>query len=374
MNRFLLCVAILSWFLIASVGRAQAVDTTVCEILANPPSFDGKIVRVKGVAVAGFDEFAIQGTGCNQPVNAIWLAYPEGTKGKAGPAASMRLQLAKNNPAVAGNTSRAPVTLDKNKDFKDFDKFLSTQTKTDGLCLGCVKYSVAGTFVGRLDGTKDASLLRDASGKVIGFDGFGNLNRYSARLVLQSVAEISPQEIDYAKRGVARSAAASGSGTFVSESPNRDQLKRASDAYGAPGEHNGVLVGFGIPNEIRKDDSAKSASANSPDGVLYDVMFDGDRLQGPALEVAMSHMGSHISDLRSRAAEVQSAPVYGLEFRAWQTSAVSALGAKTKSLALPGGYVIFSQSWANPDLVKNINDGVAGFLANWAGITNPPKP
>jgi len=41
---------------------------------------------------------------------------------------------------------------------------------------------------------------------------------------------------------------------------------------------------------------------------------------------------------------------------------------------LPGGYVIFSQSWSNPELVKNINGGVASFLANWAGISNPPKP
>jgi len=38
----------------------------------------------------------------------------------------------------------------------------------------CVKYSVAGTFVGRLDGAKDVGLLlRDAGGKVMGIGGFG---------------------------------------------------------------------------------------------------------------------------------------------------------------------------------------------------------
>ncbi|HLZ12738.1 MAG TPA: hypothetical protein VKP58_09140 [Candidatus Acidoferrum sp.] len=374
MNRSIFCAVVLSLLLVPSIARSQVVDATVCEILSNPKSFDGKIVRVKGIAVAGFDEFAIQDAGCKQAVNAIWLAYPEGTKGKAGPAAYMRLQLAKNSPAVAGNTSRAPITLEKNKDFKDFDKFLSTQAKADGLCMGCVKYSVTGTFVGRLDGTKDVGLLRDAGGKVVGIGGFGNLNRYSARLVLQSVAEISPQEIDYAKGGVAMSDSISESGSFVPESPTRDQLKHASDAYGAPGENNGVLVGLGVPNEIRKDASAKSGSANSPDGILYDAMFDSDRLKGPGLEVAMSHMGAHIADLRNTASGIPNLQLYGLEFRAWQTAAVSALAAKTKSLILPGGYVIFNKSWPNPELVKNINGGVSSFLLNWTAIANPPKP
>src|SRR5271168_3879137 len=98
MKRILVGVAVLGWLLIPPSLRAQVVDATVCDILSNPQSFDGKIVRVKGVAVAGFEEFAIQGTGCNQTVSAIWLAYPEGTRGKAGPAASLRLRLGKNNP------------------------------------------------------------------------------------------------------------------------------------------------------------------------------------------------------------------------------------------------------------------------------------
>lgn len=373
--RIFLCVAALGLLLIPSVARSQAVDATVCGILSAPQSFDGKVVRIKGIAYAGFDEFLILGTGCNQAVNAIWLSYPEGTKGKAGPAASLRLQLAKNSSAVPGNAGRTPVTLDKNKDFKDFDKLLSTPAKTEGLCPGFVKFTIAGVFVGRLDGAKVTGLVRDASGKVVGLGGFGNSNRYNARLVLQSVSEISPQEIDYAKGGVVPSSdASSGSRVFIPEMPNRDQLKHASDAFGAPGEDNGVLVGFGVPNEISKNDQQKSGSANSPDGILYDVMFDGDRLKGTALDVAMSHMGSHISDLRSSASGIADLPTYGLEFRAWQTSAVSGLANKTKMLVLPGGFIILNQSWPNTDVAKNINTGISNFLANWSANTNPPKP
>jgi hypothetical protein len=374
MKRTLFCVVLMSWLLIPSSSRAQIVDTTVCDILAEPQSFDGKIVRIKGIAIAGFEEFAIKGTGCSQAVGAIWLANPEGTRGKAGPAATLGLQFGKNHPAVVSNVSRTPVAIDKNKEFKEFDKLLSTQAKSDGLCLGCVKFTVAATFVGRLDGTKDSGLIRDESGKVIGLSGFGNLNRYKARLVLQSVADLSPQEIDYAKGSVAASPnSVPGNVSFIPNSPAADQVKRAAAAFGAQGEDNGVGVGFGVANEILKQETTKSNS-NSPDGLLFNVTFDGERLKGPAMEVAMSHMGTHIADIRSTASEVANLPLYGLEFRAWQTAAVSALADKLKTLMLPGDYLIYSQSWPNADLGKNVNSGISSFLANWANMTNPPKP
>jgi hypothetical protein len=367
LNRALLVFVLVIFVMVPFSTRAQVVDSTVCDILANPSSFDGKIVRIKAVAIAGFEEFALKGEGCNQMVNAIWLAYPEGTKGKAGPAAFLRLQLGKNHPAAVVNVSRGPVTLDKNKDFKDFDNFLSTPAKTSALCLGCVKFMVAATLVGRLDGAKDVGLIRDSAGKVIGLGGFGHLNRYSARLVLQSVSEISPQEIDYSKGGVATSAA------YAPGAPTTDQVKRSVDAFGAPGEDNGVNVGFSGANEVSKDDTTK-ANANSPDGLLFSSIFDGERLKGPALQIAMSHIGTHIADLRSPSIGISNLFPFALEFRAWQTSVLNAIAAKVKALALPGGYTIYSQAWSNSDLGTNANAAIAGFLTNWASITIPPKP
>ncbi len=373
MTRTLLLFIVMGCLMIPSSLPAQVVDSAVCDILANPQSFDGKIVRIKGVVIAGFEEFAVKGSACSQMVNAVWLTYPEGTKAKAGPAALLRLQLGKNHPAVVTNVGRTPVTLDKNKDFKDFDNFLSTPAKANGLCLGCVKFTVTATLVGRLDGTKGTGLIRDGGGKVIGVGGFGHLNRYSARLVLQSVSEISPQEIDYAKGGAAASEGPmSGGGSFTPGTPTADQVKRGADAFGAPGEDNGVSVGFGGANEIPKDDTAKS-NANSPDGLLFHATFDGERLKGPALDIALSHVGTHIADIRTPSIGVSNLFLYGAEFRAWQTSVLSAVAAKIKFLTLPGGYTIYSQSWSNSDLGKNANGGISGFLANWANIANPPK-
>src|SRR5580658_6878651 len=76
--------------------RAQVTDTTVCDVLKSPQSFDNKIVRIKGTVVAGFDQFVIRDVNCAQDVNSIWLAYPQGTKGKAGPMAMLELKPAKN--------------------------------------------------------------------------------------------------------------------------------------------------------------------------------------------------------------------------------------------------------------------------------------
>src|SRR5438132_3767916 len=120
MRRTFHFVVLLICSMVPSSSRAQIMDSTVCDILANPQSYNGKIVRIKGIVIAGFEEFAVKGSGCNQAVNALWLAYPEGTKGKAGPAAFLGLQLAKNHPSAVTNISRPPITIDKNKDFKKF--------------------------------------------------------------------------------------------------------------------------------------------------------------------------------------------------------------------------------------------------------------
>lgn len=373
MKRIYMFIVVVSCLTVPASLSAQIVDTTVCAILRNPQSFDGKVVRVRGVVVAGFGQFAVKGAACNQAVNAIWLDYPEGTKGKAGPAAFLRLQLGKNSSALTPIVSRVPVKLEKNKDFKKFDNILSTQVKTKGMCLGCVKYSVMATLVGRLDGTKSTGLIRDSGGRVIGIGGFGNLNRYSARLVLQSVSEIVPQEVDYTKGGTSPpDDNASSTQSFAQEAPAADQVKRAVDALGAEGEDNGVHVGFGIANEVPKDESPKS-NANSPDGLIFDVVFDGERLKGTAMTVALSHVGTHIADIRSTTVGISTLPLYAAEFRAWQTSVLSAVVVKAKALTLPGGTLIYSQSWPKSNLWKNANGGISLFLANWASITNPAK-
>ena len=150
MKRFVTLVFVLGF---ACCLYAQTVDTTVCNILDNPQSFNGKIVRIKGTVYAGFDQFVVKGADCGINVNKnIWLSYPEGLKAKAGPAVMVHLQPARNFAGDVPAVQRTPVELDKNnKDFKQFDSLLATPYKKGGMCLGCNKFEVTATLVGRLD-------------------------------------------------------------------------------------------------------------------------------------------------------------------------------------------------------------------------------
>jgi hypothetical protein len=354
---------------------AQVVDATTCDILANPQSFDGKIVRIKATVSTGFEEFAIKDPSCGQPVNAIWIAYPDGTKAKAGPAAFVQLQLAKNNPAAATIPSRQAAKLDKNKEFKQFDSLLSTPYKAGGMCLGCTRYTVKATLVGRLDGVKDAGIVRDGSGKFVGASGFGNLNLYRARLVLQNVADVSSQEVDYSRVSSATkddSPHDSGSGdpvaaahqaarAFGPDSQAGKDVEKAAAAYGNQGEDNGVQVGFGTPNEVPKNDGPKSDN-DSPDGLVLNCTFDMDRLKGDALARAIAHVGTHLADVRSPSVSAPTITAYELEYRAWQTTVLGAVAFQQKTLTAPGGFLLWNAAWPAADRNKMVDEGITSLL------------
>jgi hypothetical protein len=394
MKRFLAltCMIALSCCL-----RAQVVDTTVCEILKNPASFNGKIVKIKGTVEAGFDQFAIKGAGCGQKVDAIWLAYPEGTKAKSGAAVVLQLQPAKNfTGTVAAVEQRAAVTLEKSKDFKQFDSLLSSSFKGDGMCLGCGRYTVTATLVGRLDGVK-AGVERDKAGKFATISGFGHLNAYSARLVLQSVSDVAPQEIDYSKSAAVTkgdivpdpdapgpSHAISGptlpdragggttdpltdahksAASYPDGSPLGAKLERAAAAFGKKGVDNGVWLSFGNGNQAIAKDEGKG-DRDSPDGVLYLCKLNTDRLKGYAPSIVIAYAGAIIADLRDPQTASSYAGAYDYAYYGLQTAVLGAIGDRLKTLTLPGGYLILNRAWPTADMDKNLMDGIQGFLGN----------
>lgn len=341
----------------AVAAGAQTIDAKVCDILAHPKDFDGKMVRVTGIVAAGFDEFIVKDISCKQNVDAIWLDYPAGTKAMAGPVALITLQLAKNSPGQPTTVSNTPVTLDTGGDFKKFDSILSAQVKTPGRCLGCGRSTATATLTGRLDAV-DAVSLEKAGTMFTVVKGFGNLARYPARLVIQSITNVSENAIDFSKP------ADLGDGD-VGLGLTADDLKRAAVAYGAPDEDNGVEVGFTSTNSLRPDDGAKG-SDNSPDGLLLFVTMDGDRLKGNAMAEAMAHTGTHIADLRESPA---GRSLFQLEGRAWGVTVMSAITNKEKSLTLPGGYVAWNSKWSNADQQKQLLGSLSGYLTNWLGLT-----
>ncbi|HEX4031982.1 MAG TPA: hypothetical protein VHX20_16575 [Terracidiphilus sp.] len=363
--------------------HAQVVDTTVCAVIKNPTSFDGKMIRIKATAAAGFDQFILKDGDCGAPVNGIWLDYPQGTKGKAGPAAVVEIEPAHNFTGKYAAPTRAAVTLEKDKNFKQFDSWLAQQHSVAfGICLGCSRYEVTGTFVGRLDGVSDATLKRDAKGKVTGFGGFGNMNAYAARLVLQSVSDVARKEVDYsslealtrkdqAQQPPASSdehdpiAAAQKAATAMGANPAGAAALKDAAVYGKPGEQNGVVIGFGAADEAAPE---ALGTADSPDGVLYNCTFNKERLHENAMGVALIHLGQHISDLRSVAAD-EFAPTYGLEYNAWVVTASAAVSMGNRYVTLPGGTVFFAMSWPAADRESKMIDALTTFLTKEALLT-----
>jgi hypothetical protein len=308
--RRILYAPLLLLLVLPSAASAQVVDVAMCDVLSHPVAYDGKLIRMKGaIAVARFDEFVVEGSGCSSS-EGIWLDYPAGTKAKAGPVALLRLQLAKNAPATGVAPVVETVTLQRDDQFSRFDSLLATPYKSRALCLGCPRYTVTATLTGRLEAVKSPGLTRDDKGNPTSVAGFGNLNMYRSRLVLQSVSDVVPHEIDYATTAVpgdSRRAKAHATG---------DQLNRGAAAFGAAGEDNGVDVGFGVANEIVPDEFAKGAAA-SPDGILFYATFNMDRLSKSDLSLALSHVGTHIADIRER---VRVKDLSTLEDRAWQAT------------------------------------------------------
>jgi hypothetical protein len=365
---------------------AQAVDTTVCAVLKSPASFNGKIVKIKGTVVAGFDQFIVKDSSpCGLQVDGIWLSYPQGTKGKAGAVALLQVQPAHNFAGTYTAPTRAAVTLDKSKDFKTFDSLLSqVHNKGAGMCLGCTRYTVTATLVGRLDGVADATLQHDKAGKIVGFGGFGNANSYPARLVLQSVADVTPKEVDFSKsdavtKGETATSAPTGdlydplveaqkSVAGLTGSPAGVQAEKDVAVFGKPSEHTGAAILYGATNEAAAKDEAQGAK-DSPDGILYNVTFNLNRLEGEAQLRAIVHMGQHISDLRAPMPGNEDAPLFVLEYNAWSMTAAAAVGSGQKFLTMPGGVLLWNSAWPVADRTTVMDDALKTYLADEAALS-----
>ncbi len=385
--------------MVACGAYAQAVDTTVCDVLKNPESFNGKTVRIKGTVVAGFDQFVLNGSDCGQYVNGIWLSYPQGTKAKSGPLAILEIRPAKN---FSGKTEAEPaaVTLVKDKSFKQFDSLLAQQHQKGGTCMGCARYNVEATLTGRLDGVKSASLTR-ADGKITGLGGYGNLNAYPARLVIASVADVVAKEVSYAKSDAITSSDSSASSQSLSHyqsmltasaSDNStagypddirvvrklaasfsagalaDQATKAASVYPKKNEQNGVVLGYSGINEAVAG-SRTAGAIDSPDGVLYACAVNKDHLQPDDLPIALIHLGQHVADLRTPPPGNEDAPAQILENNAWVVSTDAAIVASEKYVVLPGGYLMWNTAWPAADQADNMRKALDDFLANEEHLT-----
>lgn len=153
---------------------SSAFPTTVCDIKHDPGAFDGKMVRLRAVVESGFEIFGIRDP---EEECLIGLEYSGG-----GPVASVSFG------AMTPSTARPAVRLDRDRHFRRFERLLSAKMypKERGhICVGCSRYEVTATMVGRVDFAGEGL-------------GFGHMNMFPARLVLQSVSDVSAKDLSSA--------------------------------------------------------------------------------------------------------------------------------------------------------------------------------
>lgn len=373
---------------------AQTVDTTVCAVLKDPASFNGKTVRITGTVNTSFDQFVVSNGDCGKDVNGIWLAYPPGTKAKSGPIAMVELAPARNFAGTAAPAARPAVTLTRDKSFKEFDSLLAQKHEvSDALCLGCARNQVQATLVGRLDGVADASLQRNANGKIIGLGGFGNLDAYPARLVIESVTDVTAKPIDYSASDAEVKKAESGKSAAMQGDPNQGDMEPVATAQKvaarlspspiltqmqadiallpATKEQNGakgVNLVYGPVNEIPASEGAPG-TADSPDGVIYTCTLNRERLPGLALPMAAMHLAQHVVDLRTVRPGTESAPLYMYENNAWAVTATMAVAGGERFLILPGGSVMWNATWPNDEKINDMTTALSTFLTSQEMLT-----
>ena len=167
--RFLsFAIILISFSLIAAQKSEKPIETTICEIIENPETFDGKFVRLRANVLSGFEVFAIADPALD--CESISLSYPGG-----GPAASTTFGLA--TPRI----NRPRVTLRSDREFKKLEKLRSAEMhprSRGSICMDCKRYHVMATLVGRVDVASRGT-------------GFGHLNAHRARFVLQSVVDVT---------------------------------------------------------------------------------------------------------------------------------------------------------------------------------------
>jgi len=157
------------------LGQTLSKSTTVCEIMKDPQRFQGKLVSVRNRVQIAFEDFELSAVPCvDRQIDGIWLEYGKGPK---------------RQPTIwccGDMVPRDPMALVQNSDFRRFHHFLTANKGA--------KFLVTATLTGRLDAVVPAP-CPNAKSCCLG-NGYGHLGMFCARLVIQSVSEVTGRPVD----------------------------------------------------------------------------------------------------------------------------------------------------------------------------------
>lgn len=183
--------------------EADAISTSLCEIAKDPPAFDGRLVRVRGTIVSGFEVFTLTDQTCGSDFR-IWLDDADSPPSAATEYALISSLAAAKQPEKLtwiAMKKRRPITFKKDAELKKLESYLTKQFKPErgSRCIGCPLYSVTVTITGRFDHSdRRLKAFRDKDSKIVGFGAvaFGHLGAWESRLVMESVSDVAATKID----------------------------------------------------------------------------------------------------------------------------------------------------------------------------------
>jgi hypothetical protein len=210
------------------------------------------------------------------------------------------------------------------------------------------------------------------------------MNAYPTRLVLQSVSDVTAKAVDFSKSDEITKGQRPTFGTTqdlfdpvenaqksiarLAGTPAGELAAKDVAVFGKHGDHTGVSILYTTLNEANPANEALGAK-DSPDGILFNCIFNLNRLEGEAQVRSVIHMGQHVSDLRNPPPGNEDAPPYVLEYNAWSLTAADAVSVGQNFLTMPGGYLLWNGKWSPEERNKLMDDALKSYLAEYAVLS-----
>jgi hypothetical protein len=174
------CIAVVPILALGQTKSDQPVQTTVCEVVRSPASFNGKIITLRGPIQIAFENFGLAAADCtDKKVDYLWLEYGRGPKRQP------------TTWCCGDMVPRDPLALVQNTEFHRFHHYITAVRKAKA-CSGCYLYRVTATLTGRFDAVEP---------KPRALCGFGHLGVACGRLVIGAVSDVVADPIDSSVAG-----------------------------------------------------------------------------------------------------------------------------------------------------------------------------
>ncbi len=177
----------------AQPDQKEPIKTTLCQVVASPDSFNGKLVQFRAVVGKGPESSVLRDEGCFADV---WLSMGDGWTPAAREFAYMVTFWDFRTPEKLAWKPVPPlrsVVLRRDRAYRRFWKLVDKQCMSKAPKAPCPAYQVTAIFTGRFD-YSDGKLIvtRDVQSKRIvgiGATRFGHLGGWNSQLVVQSVSD-----------------------------------------------------------------------------------------------------------------------------------------------------------------------------------------